>query len=98
MKEDKSKRGYKPPKYKLEELLEAVKKCNMNMIKEFLDEIYSRRDVKVRHCVEMLKASHRENQKEIEKKLARHYQELIEDSSEHKLTGSAESQVNNLGR
>ena len=93
VKEDKGKKTYKPPKYKLEELLKAVKNCNMAIIKEFIDEIYSKRNEKVHHCVEMWKVSQRENQKEVEKKLAQHYHDLIEDTSEHKLTGSAESQV-----
>ncbi|XP_028399283.1 uncharacterized protein LOC114522739 [Dendronephthya gigantea] len=93
VKEDKGKKAYQPPKYKLEELLSAVKNCNMTIIKEFIDEIYSRRDEKVKHCVEMLNFSVRHKQKEVEKKLRRHYQDLIEDTSEHKLTGSAESQV-----
>ena len=93
VKEDKDKKTYKPPKYKLEELLKAVKNCNMAIIKEFIDEIYSKRNEKVHHCVEMWKVSQRENQKEVEKKLAQHYHDLIEDTSEHKLTGSAESQV-----
>lgn len=93
VREDKGRKSYKPPKYKLEELVKAVKNCNMTIIKEFIDEIYSRRDEKIRHCVEMWKTSQRENQREVEKKLAHHYQELIEDTSEHKLTGSAESQV-----
>ncbi|CAB4002871.1 ankyrin repeat, partial [Paramuricea clavata] len=93
VKEDKGKKSYKPPNYKLEELLMAVKNCNMTIIKEFIDEIYSKRNEKVHHCVEMWKVSQRENQKEVEKKLAQHYQDLIEDTSEHKLTGSAESQV-----
>lgn len=93
VKEDKGKKSYKPPKYKLEDLLKAVKNCNMTIIKEFIDEIYSKRNEKVHHCVEMWKISQREKQKEVEKKLAQHYQDLIEDTSEHKLTGSAESQV-----
>lgn len=93
VKEDKGKKAYKPPKYKLVELLKAVKNCNMTIIKEFIDEIYSKRNEKVHHCVEMWKVSQKENQKEVEKKLAQHYQDLIEDTSEHKLTGSAESQV-----
>ena len=93
VKEEKNKKAYKPPKYKLEELLKAVKNCNMAIIKEFIDEIYSRRNEKVHHCVEMWKVSQKENQKEVEKKLAQHYHDLIEDTSEHKLTGSAESQV-----
>ena len=93
MKEEKDKKIYQPPKYKLEELLSAVKNCNMTIIKEFIDEIYSRRDEKVKHCTEMLKFSVQQKQKEVEKKLYRHYQDLIEDTSEHKLTGSAESQV-----
>ncbi|XP_028398947.1 uncharacterized protein LOC114522461 isoform X2 [Dendronephthya gigantea] len=93
VKEDKSKKVYQPPKYKLEELLSAVKNCNMTIIKEFIEEIYSRRDEKVNNCAEMMKFSVRHKQKEVEKKLYRHYQDLIEDTSEHKLTGSAESQV-----
>ncbi|XP_046864470.1 uncharacterized protein LOC124458519 isoform X3 [Xenia sp. Carnegie-2017] len=93
VKDEKGKKVYNPPKYKLQELIQAVKNCNMTIIKEFIEEIYSRRDEKVYHCVEMWKESQKENQKEVEKKLAHHYQELIEDTSEHKLTGSAESQV-----
>lgn len=93
VKEDKGKKTYKPPKYKLDELLKAVRNCNMTIIKEFIDEIYSKRNEKVNHCVEMWKVSQKENQKEVEKKLAQHYQDLVEDTSEHKLTGSAESQV-----
>ena len=96
MKEEKGKKTYQPPKYKLEELLSAVKNCNMTIIKEFIEEIYSRRNEKVQHCVEMWKISKKENQKEVEKKLYRHYQDLIEDTSEHKLTGSAESQVSSI--
>ena len=93
VKEDKGKKTYQPPKYKLQELMKAVKNCNMTIIKEFIDEIYSKRNEKVHHCVEMWKVAQKENQKEVEKKLAQHYQDLIEDTSEHKLTGSAESQV-----
>ena len=93
VKEEKGKQTYSPPKYKLEELFDAVRKCNMAVIKEFIEEIYSKRNEKVHHCVEMWKVSQKEKQKEVEKKLAQHYQDLIEDTSEHKLTGSAESQV-----
>ena len=57
----------------------------MTIIKEFIDEIYSKRNEKVHHCVEMWKVSQKEKQKEVEKKLAQHYQDLIEDTSEHKI-------------
>lgn len=69
------------PKYNTRELLDAVRKSRIPIIKEFIAEVYQDRGLKIKCCHEMIQLAKRLQAEEIRVLLARHLKELQEDTS-----------------